>query len=292
MSAAHAPRPHGTPQPHGTIPQQTPPQQGPAARRAAVAERVLAAGSATAADLAERFGVSLMTIHRDLDDLERQGVVRKFRGGVTAQPSAVFESNVQYRLKTMRAAKEAVADHALRSVEPGMAIMLDDSTTALEIARLLRLGEITPLTVVTNFLEAVNLLAGRRGIHLMALGGDYDPLHSSFLGVSCVEAVQALRVDVCFASTSAVHGGYAYHQEQHIVSVKRAMLDSAARRVLLIDHTKLARPALHRVAPLSRFDLLLVDDGASPEALRDLDEHQVRYEVCATKGDDDRAGAT
>lgn len=80
--------------------------------------------------------------------------------------------------------------------------------------------------------------------------------------------------------------GYAYHQEQHIVSVKRAMLDSAA---------------LHRVVPLSRFDLVLVDDGAPADALRDLDEHQVRYEVCATdstnatnptRGGDDRAGAT
>lgn len=266
--------------------------QGPAARQAVMAERVLADGSATAAELAERFGVSLMTIHRDLDELERQGLVRKFRGGVTAQPSGVFESNVQYRLKTMRAEKAAVAEHALRSIEPGMAIMLDDSTSALEIARRLRLGEITPLTVVTNFLEAINLLADRRGIHLMALGGDYDPLHSSFLGVSCVEAVQSLRVDVCFASTSAVHGGYAYHQEQHIVAVKRAMLDSAARNVLLIDHTKLARTALHRVVPLSRFDLLLVDDGASAQALRDLDEHKVTYQVCATKGSDDRAGAT
>ncbi|MFE7857014.1 DeoR/GlpR family DNA-binding transcription regulator [Streptomyces sp. NPDC057403] len=265
-------------------------QQGPAARQAAMAEQVLAEGSATAAELAERFGVSLMTIHRDLDELERQGIVRKFRGGVTAQPSGVFESNVEYRLKTMRAEKAALADRALALIEPGMAIMLDDSTTTLEIARRLRHGEITPLTVVTNFLQAINLLSGQRGIHLMALGGDYDPLHSSFLGVSCVEAVQSLRVDLCFASTSAVHGGYAYHQEQHIVSVKRAMLDSAARGVLLIDHTKLARTALHRVVPLSRFDLLLVDDGASAEALRDLDEHKVTYEVCATRGGNDRAG--
>lgn len=259
-------------------------------RQAAMAEQVLADGSATAAELAERFGVSLMTIHRDLDELERQGIVRKFRGGVTAQPSGVFESNVQYRLKSMRAEKAAVAEHALRMVEPGMAILLDDSTSTLEIARRLRTAEVTPLTVVTNFLEAINLLSDQRGIHLMALGGDYDPLHSSFLGVSCVEAVQQLRVDVCFASTSAVHGGYAYHQEQHIVSVKRAMLDAAARNVLLIDHTKLGRVALHRVVPLSRFDTVLVDDGASPEALRDLDEHKVRYEVCGMKGGHDGNG--
>ncbi|MGW0559806.1 DeoR/GlpR family DNA-binding transcription regulator [Streptomyces sp. NPDC003016] len=263
-----------------------PQPRGPAPRRAAIAEQVLAAGSATAAELAGRFGVSLMTIHRDLDELERQGLVRKFRGGVTAQPSGVFESNVAYRLKSMRAQKAAVAEHALKLIEPGMAVMLDDSTSTLEIARRLGSGSgsgpITPLTVVTNFLEALTLLSGERGIHLMALGGDYEPLHSSFLGVSCVEAVQLLRVDICFTSTSAVSGGFAYHQEQHIVSVKRAMLGSAVKNVLLLDHSKLGRVALHRLAPLSRFDLVLVDDGASARLLRDLDEHKVPYEVCPT----------
>src|SRR5882757_9888089 len=110
-------------------------RRGPEARRQALADHVLSAGSATAAELAERFGVSLMTIHRDLDELERQGIVRKFRGGVTAQPSGVFESNVQYRLKTMRPQKAAVAERALQLIEPGMAVLLDDSTSALEIAR-------------------------------------------------------------------------------------------------------------------------------------------------------------
>src|ERR671929_125745 len=89
----------------------------------------------------------------------------------------------------------AIAERAVRLIEPGMAVMLDDSTTALALAR--RLEGITPLTVVTNFLEAINLLAKVRDIRLMALGGDYDPLHDSFLGVSCVDAIEALHVDLC-----------------------------------------------------------------------------------------------
>ena len=252
-------------------------QAGPAWRQDVIAEHVLTHGSATATELAERFGVSVMTIHRDLDELERRGVVRKVRGGVTAQPSSVFESNVSYRLKSMQAEKTAVAERAAELIEPGMAVMLDDSTTALALAR--RLEGITPLTVVTNFLDGLNLLAEVRGIRLMGLGGDFDPMHRSFLGVSCVEAIEALQVDLCFVSTSGVSGGFAYHQEQHIVSVKRAMLACAARSVLLIDHTKLGRSALHRVAPLSEFDRVLVDDGADAEALRSLDEHKIRYEL-------------
>ncbi|GAA2459237.1 DeoR/GlpR family DNA-binding transcription regulator [Actinomadura vinacea] len=252
---------------------------GPAGRQDAISEFVLSAGSVTAAELAERYKVSLMTIHRDLDELERRGVVRKFRGGVTAQPSGVFESNVAYRRKSMLAEKNAVADRALALIEPGMAVMLDDSTTVLALAR--RLPGITPLTVVTNFLEGLNLLAGAPGIRLMAVGGDHDPLHDSFLGVACVEAVESLSVDLCFVSTSAVSGGYAYHQEQHIVSVKRAMIAAAARNVLLLDNTKLGRAALHRLAPLSAFERVIVDSGASADSLRDLDEHKVNYEVAS-----------
>jgi DeoR/GlpR family transcriptional regulator of sugar metabolism len=255
-------------------------RQGPDSRRAALADHVLSAGSVSAAELAELFGVSVMTIHRDLDELERQGIVRKYRGGVTAQPSSVFESNVAFRMKSMQRAKDAIAEHAVTLIEPGMAVMLDDSTPALAVAG--RLVGITPLTVVTNFLEAINLLARERDIRLMALGGDYDPLHDSFLGMSCVDAIESLRVDLCLVSTSAVSGGFAYHQEQHIVSVKRAMLAAAARNVLLVDHTKLGRVALHRVAPLSVFERVVVDDGASAEALRELHEHKVPHDVALT----------
>ncbi|MEW1720435.1 DeoR/GlpR family DNA-binding transcription regulator [Streptomyces sp. NPDC093109] len=255
-------------------------RRGPLPRRREIAGHVLAEGSVSASDLAERFGVSVMTIYRDIDELEREGVLRRFRGGVTARPSGVFESNVAYRRNSMRREKEALAAEAVKLIEPGMSVMIDDSTTALELARLL--PRIEPLTVVTNFREALNLLADERGLHLMALGGDYDPLHDSFLGVPCVEAVEALRVDLCFVSVSSVHGDHAFHQEQRIVAVKRAMIRAAGRSVLMIDHSKLGRTALHRLTPLSAFDLILVDDRTPPEALRTLDESGARYRLAPT----------
>lgn len=255
------------------------PERGrPAQRQAEIAEHVLQHGSVSATELAEMFHVSLMTIHRDLDELARQGVVRKFRGGVSAQPSSVFESNVSFRLRAAREEKLALARRARALVEPGMAVMLDDSTTTLEVARLLA-DDPGPLTVITNFLETIKLLSGVPGIRLLALGGEYYPTHDSFLGVPCVEAIEALRVDLLFASTSAISDGYAYHQEQEIVLVKRAMIRSAQRSVLMVDHTKLGRAALHRLAPLRDFDLVLTDARAPEETLAEMREHGVRYEI-------------
>ncbi|WP_326825394.1 DeoR/GlpR family DNA-binding transcription regulator [Streptosporangium sp. NBC_01756] len=250
---------------------------GGAARRQAMAERVMRQGSASVAELAEAFGISVMTVHRDLDELERQGMVRKFRGGATAQASNVFESNIAYRRAAHQEEKEAIARHVARLVEPGISIMLDDSTTALAVAR--RLGGITPLTVVTNFLEAVKLLAGAPGIRLMALGGEYHPTHDSFLGVSCVDAVEAMNTDMVVVSTSAVSDRCAFHQEQEIVVVKQAMLRSASRRVLAVDHSKLDRVALHRVAPLDAFDLIVVDSRAPADVVQRLREGHRNVEI-------------
>jgi DeoR/GlpR family transcriptional regulator of sugar metabolism len=262
----------------------------PEARRQAIARHVVANGTVTAAALTEKFGISLMTVHRDLDELERHGIVRKHRGGVTAQPSSVFESHVTYRMGQESEAKAAMAREARALVEPGMAVMLDDSTSVLTLAH--QLGDVSPLTVITNFLEVFRLATTWPGVRVIALGGEYNAPHDSLLGVSCIEALANLRVDVLFASTSAISGPFAYHQEQEIVLVKRAMLAAAARKVLLMDHTKLGRAALHRLAPLSDFDLVITDDGADPDAVQQMRDEHVEVIVARTAGAPDVTAVT
>lgn len=251
----------------------------PDERRERIAAIVLANESATARDLAAQFDVSLMTIHRDLDELEQRGVLRKTRGGASAQPSSLFESNVRYRLATARAEKEALARYAQTLIEPGQAVLLDDATTTLALAQLL--PGMAPLTVITNYLATIQALHDAPGIRLIALGGEYFPSHDSFIGIVCEGAISALRADVFIMSTSAVSNGIAYHQEQEIVAVKRAMLRAASRRILLIDHAKLGKTALHQLAPLTAFDLVVVDDGVDAAGLQILESAKVEFAVAA-----------
>ena len=246
-------------------------------RQERIAEYVLEQGSVAAKDLASMFNVSLMTIHRDLDELERQGVLRKLRGAAEAQPSSLFESNVRYRLRVAIAEKEALSRYALSKITPGQAVMLDDSTTALPLARLL--PSLAPLTVITNFVAAIRELSGVKGINLISLGGEYLPNHDAFTGVVCEAAIASLRADVLVMSTSAVSGCTALHQEQEIVRVKRTMIASAKRRILLVDHTKLGKVALHHLAPLQDFDLLVVDEDADQETMEELEECPVPFEI-------------
>src|SRR5215211_4848901 len=110
------------------------PSLAPSERRERIAEIVLTNESVSARDLASRFDVSVMTVHRDLDELERQGVLRKVRGGATPQPSSLFESNVRYRLTLAMTEKQALARAAIDQVESGQSVMIDESTTGLALA--------------------------------------------------------------------------------------------------------------------------------------------------------------
>ena len=248
-------------------------------RQDRIAELVLQQPFVAAKDLAESFGVSLMTIHRALDELEARGVLRKVRGGATPQPSSLFESNVRYRLTLAGEEKQLLARAALPLIEPGQAVLIDESTTGLALARLL--PERAPLTVITNSLSVMQELRSARDIKLIVLGGDYWPRHEAFCGLACEAAVSALRADVLFMSTTAISGGVAYQPDQDMAIAKRAMIAAAARCVLLVDHTKFGRVALHRLAPLTDFDLVMTDAGIDDAGLRQLREADVPYEVVA-----------
>ncbi len=228
-------------------------------RRQQILQRVVETGSVQIEDLVTFFEVSRMTAHRDLEALEDLGLVRRVRGGATAKASSLVESSYRYRTNVGHPSKSTIARAALQHVEPGQALILDDSTTVLELAE--HLSSIRPLTVITNGLGAIERLRDIPGVDLVSLGGQFNARYNAFFGLLCEEALAGLRANVLFVSTSAVMGSSAYHQDPQVVTAKRAMMKAAEKRILLVDHAKFGATALHRLAELSEFDLVITDSG-------------------------------
>ncbi|TPJ15082.1 DeoR/GlpR transcriptional regulator [Mesorhizobium sp. B2-3-14] len=250
-------------------------------RRQGIMDFLVDAGAASVDDLASRFGVSRMTVHRDLDELEESGLLRKVRGGASIQPSSLFESDFRYRQKQAIGEKQRLAAAAVAMIEPGQTVIIDDGSTAGGIARYL--ADLRPLTVITNNLAVIQDLAGAAGINLIALGGQYSKKFHGFFGLLAEASLRSLRADVAFLSSSAIHGASAFHQDQEVVQAKRLMMAAATRKYLLVDHGKFGRSALHFLADLKAFDAVFTGRGPEPGMRDTLDAAGVSLTVVADK---------
>lgn len=234
--------------------------------------------------LAEELKVSRMTVHRDLDELQQRGVLRKVRGGASAHRSAQFESDLPFRARTAVPEKRAIARRAALFASEGDVVIVDDSTTALEVVP--HLVRRPPLTIITNFLPTIEIVEAHPEISLIALGGEYVARYRAFLGVLCEQALGELYADVLFVSSSALHGNDVFHQDQRVIGAKRAMLRAAKRRVLMMDHTKVGQGALHRLASVAEFTHVVVDEQVVAADVRALADAGVEVVVAELSGAD------
>lgn len=239
-------------------------------RLTAIAEYVRTYGETRLDDLAEHFCVSRMTVHRDIEKLAQQGVLRKLHGAVTAQPSSVYESLYSYRSQSDTKIKAALARAAMAELTPGQAVAMDDSTTVGAMAAMI--SHAAPLTIVTNSLGLMQNLANQNEVALIAIGGTYAPTYNAFIGPGCEAALARIRVNLALVSASGVADGEALVQDAQVTRAKTAMLAAAERRVLMLASAKFGRIALNKLAQLADFHAIYTDTGLPPaqaDALRE-----------------------
>jgi DeoR/GlpR family transcriptional regulator of sugar metabolism len=223
-------------------------------------------GTAHVGELASQFGVSEMTVRRDLQALEREGKLTRVHGGavVSAEPS--FAEVVVERL----GAKDRIGAAAAALVEDGQTIILDIGTTTLQLARHLRGREVT---VITSNLAAYEELLPESSVELVLLGGIVRRNYRSVVGVLAEDALRQLRADVAFLGASGIEEDLAVVDTTMVeVPIKRAMMAAAARTVLLADSAKFGMRGVVRVCGPEELDTLITDDDAPGPALRALEK--------------------
>lgn len=231
-------------------------------------------------DLAEKFSVSKMTIHRDLDELEQDGVLRKVRGGATVDPGNQFESDFRIRVRQDTEAKERIAHQALSLIEPGMTVIINDGSMSAMLGSMLT--QQRPLTVITNNQAILDALQGKAGITLLAVGGIYSAKYNAYCGVVTEGTLHRLRADIAFISAPAASGLQVFHMDDNIVRVKQAMINAATRRCLLINHSRFNRTALHVLSDLRSFNWIITDDEPEKSVSEELKSAGLNLVVART----------
>src|SRR4051812_36602076 len=225
----------------------------PAQRRQEIL-RAVRSGTAHVSDLASSFGVSEMTVRRDLRALEGDGKLERVHGGAVrpdSEPS--FAATVVERLP----AKDRIGRAAARLVGDGQTVMIDIGTTTLQLARHLHGRRIT---VVTSSLAVFEELLGDPAIELVLPGGLVRRNYRSLVGVLAEDSLRQLSADLLFLGTSGVGPDLSVWDSTMVeVPIKRAMIGAADAKVLLADAEKFTRTSIVRVCGAGELDRVVTD---------------------------------
>jgi DeoR/GlpR family transcriptional regulator of sugar metabolism len=245
----------------------------PAQRRQAIL-RAVRTGTAHVTALADEFGVSEMTVRRDLQALASDGKLERVHGGaVNVESERPFSEIVVERLES----KDRIGRAAAALVEDGQTVMIDIGTTTLQVARHLR-GR--SLTVITTNLAVYEELLPEPDIELVLPGGAVRRNYLSLVGMLAEDALRRLRADIAFLGTSGIDADLAVWDTTMVeVPIKRAMIAAGQRTVLLADAAKFGMDAMVRVCEASELDAIVTDEPVPTGRRRALDEAGVEVIV-------------
>ncbi|GAA3763461.1 DeoR family fructose operon transcriptional repressor [Spinactinospora alkalitolerans] len=229
-------------------------------RQRLILERARREGRVDVAQLASEFEVTYETIRRDLTALERHGVLRRVHGGAIPVERLGFEPTLTVRDSVMTEEKERIAKAALAELPDEGAILLDAGSTTGRLAE--QLPTDRELTVVTNSVSIALTLTPRTNINLMLLGGRLRTRTQATVDGWALQALEETFVDVAFMATNGVSAERGLTTPDTAEAmVKRAMIRSARRAVLLADHTKVGNDHFTRFATVDDVDCIITDTG-------------------------------
>lgn len=238
------------------------------------------------AALARAFGVSTETVRRDLDALSDGGLVSRTYGGA-ALPAIGVEPSLAERQRELTEERERIARRAFELLAPREVIMVDCGSTTWHFARRLAI-EPLPLTVVTNSLGIASTLAANPALRVVVCPGDYAAGEGGTFGPDTLDFLRRFHADKAVIGAGGLTVEGPTEVQPDAAWVKRAMIERARRRILLVDHSKFDQARYEVVCPLGDLDDL-VTDARPPPALADaigaggVSLHVALPEISATR---------
>jgi DeoR family transcriptional regulator, fructose operon transcriptional repressor len=242
-------------------------------RQALVMEKLKQQGRVTVNDLARELDVTTMTVRRDLQKLEQQGVLQKVHGGAVLANELLRERPFGEKQHIQTQQKRTIAREAMELIAPGDTILLDAGTTTFEVACLIK--ELPGVNVVTCDLHIAVELCDAEG-KLFFIGGEIEKEVGRSMGPKALQFLSDIHVDTVFLGVSAISddlmlGSHTFDNAE----LKRTFLASGSRKVLLADANKFGIKAFAQIGPLSLVDVLITDKSLNEAELKYLETHGI-----------------
>lgn len=227
-------------------------------------------------ELAQRFNVSTETVRRDFDSLAADGLIDRAHGGASA-PAQGHYPTLDERANARTEERERIGRRAAELVHDGETVMIDSGSTTIQLARALAYLE-TQCTVITNSIP-VAMTLGHCAPNVLLCPGEYLPAESAVVGTETLEFLNRFQVDHCMIGASGLCPEGPSEVLRSFAPVKRAMLERAKHRHLLIDSGKLGIRGLTLVGTLDDLDTIVIDRGPEGDLLGALENAEVNILV-------------
>jgi DeoR/GlpR family transcriptional regulator of sugar metabolism len=236
-------------------------------------DQILAAvqeeGRVSVTKLSERFNVSAMTIRNDLASLEQQGLLLRTRGGAMIKPESSLEPAFVLRKELHATAKERIGEAAASLIRDGDSIVLDASTTALQVAH--HLKDRHELTVVTNGLFIALELVDAQGVTVVMPGGTLRTASTSLIGNlgACILDRYHVQKGIFGSHGFTLQEGLT-DVNQYEVELKRLMVERSKEVIAVVDSSKWGQVAFATFASVDQIDQIISDEAAPAEMVEAL----------------------
>jgi DeoR/GlpR family transcriptional regulator of sugar metabolism len=249
-----------------------------AERRAKIVDELSHHQMVKVAELSDSLGVSEVSIRRDLQHLEKLGILQRVHGGAVSLSRDTYVDMYSMRINRNREKKESIARVGAEMIADGDRIILDSGTTPWCIARYIKneVLAIENLTVITASLPVVRELERHPGVNILLLGGVYLPEHKISVGPQTIEQLRDLHADKMFLGTDGLTFTQGLTTANVLeAEVDRAMVRAASEVIVVSDSSKIGVIGLATIMPITEINKLITDQDAPTEFVSDLRDHGV-----------------
>jgi DeoR family transcriptional regulator, fructose operon transcriptional repressor len=234
-----------------------------------IVSRIEKRGSAYVVDLAKDLNVSEMTIRRDLNELEKVGLLRRIHGGAVNARGRGFEPPLSLRMDENRESKALIGRYAADMVAEGDSVALDIGSTTYEIA--VNLQSTRNITLITPSIPIASRFFDRSDVRLILPGGIVRSGETSMIGDLARRNLEILYVDRLFLAVGGIDskaGLTEYNLDD--TSIKRIMIKNAMEIVVVADSTKFEKIAFAFIAQLDVINHLITNNEPPQDLLKAL----------------------